>query len=146
MEQQTGNKGTPPRYDEAFKAEVVRMVMEQGQDPKEIIRDLGIRIDTLRNWMKSSGMQMRQVSRYNGEQQRIQEVEEETRSLRKQLIEKRRSSISHKIRRYPVETIVENTAASRHYTAMEPLWSRYAGPTHKHPTATNLLKRNLFFE
>ena len=47
MEQKVSKKGTPPpRYDEAFKAGAVRMVTEQGRDPKEVARDLGICIDT----------------------------------------------------------------------------------------------------
>ena len=89
MEQQKSKKGTPPpRYDEAFKAGAVRMVTEQGREPKEVARDLGICIDTLRNWLKSAGMQLGQVSRHNREQQRIRELEAEIRVLRKQLGEK----------------------------------------------------------
>ena len=82
-------KGTPPpRYDEAFKAGAVRMVTEQGRQPTEVAKDLGICIDTLRSWMKSSGIQMGQASRQNREQQRIRELEAENRALRKQLGEK----------------------------------------------------------
>lgn len=64
------------------------MVTEQGREPKEVARDLGICIDTLRNWLKSAGMQLGQVSRRNREQQRIRELEAELRVLRKQLGEK----------------------------------------------------------
>ena len=47
MEEKTKKKGThPPRYDEAFKAGAIRMVTEQGREPKEVARDLGICIDT----------------------------------------------------------------------------------------------------
>ena len=53
----------PPRYDEAFKAGAVQLVTEQGREPKEVAKDLGICIDTLRSWMKTAGMQMGQVSR-----------------------------------------------------------------------------------
>lgn len=48
--------------DEAFKAGAVRMVTEQGREPEEVIREQGICIDTLRNWLKGAGMQMGQVS------------------------------------------------------------------------------------
>ena len=49
MEEKTKKKGTPPpRYNEAFKAGAVRMVTEQGREPREVARDLGICIDTLR--------------------------------------------------------------------------------------------------
>ena len=82
-------KGTPPpRYDEAFKAGAVRMVTEQGRQPAEVAKDLGICIDTLRSWLKSSGIQMGQASRQNREQQRIRELEAENRALRRQLGEK----------------------------------------------------------
>ena len=78
----------PPRYDEAFKAGAVRMVTEQGRQPAEVAKDLGICIDTLRSWLKASGIQMGQASRQNREQQRIRELEAENRALRKQLGEK----------------------------------------------------------
>ncbi len=82
MEQKKGKKGTPPpRYVEAFKPEAVRLVTEQGRQPKEV----GICIDTLRSWLKASGIQMGQASRQNREQQRIRELEAENRSLRKQV-------------------------------------------------------------
>ena len=89
MEEKKAKKGTPPpRYDEEFKAGVVRLVTEQGRQPKEVAKELGICIDTLRNWMKASGIQMGQASRLNREQQRIRELEGEVRALRKQLGEK----------------------------------------------------------
>ena len=89
MEQQKNKKGTAsPRYDDAFKAGAIRMVTEQKRNPKEVAQDLGICIDTLRNWLKLSGIEMGQISRSNREQQRIRELEAELRSLRKQLNEK----------------------------------------------------------
>ncbi len=89
MEQKKTKKGTPPpRYDEAFKAGAVRLVTEQGRQPVEVAKELGICIDTLRSWLKASGIQMGQASRLNREQQRIRELEAEVRALRKQLGEK----------------------------------------------------------
>ena len=64
------------------------MVTEQKRNPKEVAQDLGICIDTLRNWLKLSGIEMGQISRSNREQQRIRELEAELRSLRKQRNEK----------------------------------------------------------
>ena len=64
------------------------MVTEQGRQPKEVARDLGICIDTLRAWLKASGVQMGQASRQNREQQKIRELEAELKLLRKQLGEK----------------------------------------------------------
>ena len=89
MEQKKGKKGTaPPRYDEAFKAGAVRLVTEQGRQPTEVAKELGICIDTLRSWLKASGVELGQASRQNREQQRIRELEAELRGLRKQLGEK----------------------------------------------------------
>lgn len=89
MEQQKAKKGTPPpRYDDEFKAGAVRLVTEQGRQPTEVARELGICIDTLRSWLKASGVQMGQASRHNREQQHIRELEAEIRALRKQLGEK----------------------------------------------------------
>ena len=89
MEQKKVKKGiAPPRNDEAFKAGAVRLVTEQGRQPTEVAKELGICIDTLRTWLKASGIQMGQASRQNREQQRIRELEAEIRGLRKQLGEK----------------------------------------------------------
>ena len=57
MEQKQKKKGTPPpRYDEAFKADAARMATEQGREPGEVAKDLGICIDTLRSCLKVAGM------------------------------------------------------------------------------------------
>ena len=89
MEQKKDKKGSPPpRYNEAFKSGAVRLVTEQGRQPVEVAKELGICIDTLRSWLKASGVQMGQVSRQNREQQRIRELEAENRALRKKLGEK----------------------------------------------------------
>ncbi len=89
MEQKKEKKGTPPpRYDEAFKAGAVRLVTEQGRQPTDVAKELGICIDTLRSWLKATGVQLGQASRQNREQQRIRELEAENRALRKQLGEK----------------------------------------------------------
>ena len=76
------NRTAPPRYDDAFKAGAVRLVTEQGRQPVEVAKELGICIDTLRSWLKASGVQMGQVSRQN------RELEAENHSLRRQLGEK----------------------------------------------------------
>ena len=89
MAEQKKRKGAaPPRYDEAFKAGGVRLVTEQGRQPREAAKELGICIDTLRTWLKASGIQMGQASRLNREQQQIRELEAKNRALRKKLGEK----------------------------------------------------------
>ena len=53
MEQKQKKKETPPpRYNEAFKAGTVRKVTEQGRESREVAKDLGIGIDTLRSWLR----------------------------------------------------------------------------------------------
>ncbi len=66
----------------------MRLVTEQERQPTEAAKELGICIDTLRSWLKASGIQLGQASRQNREQQRIRELEAEARTLRKQLGEK----------------------------------------------------------
>lgn len=80
--------GPPPRYDDAFKAGAVQMVTVQGRQPKEVAQELGICVDTLRTWLKASGIEMGQASRQNREQRKIRELEAELKALRKQLGEK----------------------------------------------------------
>ena len=81
-------RGAPPRYDEAFKEGAVKMVVEQQRPSREVAADLGICIDTLRNWLKATGVQAGGVDRQNREYRRMREMEAEIRLLRKQLAEK----------------------------------------------------------
>jgi len=78
----------PPRYDETFKAGAVRLVTEQGRSSREVARELGISIDTLRNWLRNAGVQAGQADRDNRDAHRQRELEAENRALRKQLAEK----------------------------------------------------------
>ena len=64
MEQKKTKKRTaPPRYDDAFKAGAVRLVTEQGRQPVEVAKELGICIDTLRSWLKASARWARSADR-----------------------------------------------------------------------------------
>ena len=57
--EQRKEKGTPLRYDDTFNVCAVRLVTEQGRQPTEVAKELGICIDALRSWLKTSGIQMR---------------------------------------------------------------------------------------
>lgn len=82
-------KGTiPPRYDEAFKAGAVKMVVDQGRPSKEVAAELGICIDTLRSWLKRAGFQLGETDKQNRSDKRQRELEAEIRSLRKQIAER----------------------------------------------------------
>lgn len=89
MEKSKKKKGmAPPRYDEAFKSGAVRLVTEQGRPSREVAKELGICVDTLRSWLKAAGVQPGQTDRQNLEVRRMRELEAEVRALRKQLSEK----------------------------------------------------------
>ena len=79
---------SPPRYDEAFKAGALQLVIEQGRSSREVAQELGICIDTLRSWLKGAGVQAGQADRNNRDTRRQRELESEVRALRKLLAEK----------------------------------------------------------
>ena len=85
-----GRKHTaPPRYDEAFKAGAVRMVIEQGRPSREVAKELGICIDTLHSWLKAAGAPTPgQADRQDRDTKHLRELEAENRALRKKLEEK----------------------------------------------------------
>ena len=79
----------PPRYDEAFKTGAIHMVTEQGRPSREVAKELGICIDTLRSWLKSAGAPSPgQADRQSRDAKRLRELEAENRALRKQIEEK----------------------------------------------------------
>ena len=62
----------PPRYDEAFKAGAIRMVIGQERPSREVAKELGICIDTLRSWLKAAGaLSPRQADRYKRDTKRL---------------------------------------------------------------------------
>lgn len=75
----------PPRYDEAFKAGAIRQVTESNRSPKEVARELGICIDTLRSWLRGAGVGS---VREREQGARAKELEAEVRALKKALAEK----------------------------------------------------------
>ena len=65
------------------------MVTEQGRPSREVAKEFGICIDTLRNWLKSAGAPSPgQADRQNRDVKRLRELETEIRTLRKQIEEK----------------------------------------------------------
>jgi transposase len=78
----------PPRYDQSFKDGAVKLVVEQGRPSKEVAQELGICVETLRAWLKTSGIQPAAVERDNRQAQRLKELEAQNREMRKQLAEK----------------------------------------------------------
>lgn len=89
MSQKERKHTAPPRYDEAFKTGAIRMVTEQGRPSREVATELGICIDTLRNWLKAAGAPFpRQADRQNRDAKCLRELEAENRALRKKIEEK----------------------------------------------------------
>ena len=79
----------PPRYDKKFKEGAIRLVTEQGRPSREVASELGICIDTLRNWLKAAGAPSPgQADRQNRDAKKARELESEIRALRKKLAEK----------------------------------------------------------
>ena len=75
----------PPRYDEAFKAGAIRLVTEEHRSAKEVARELGICVDTLRSWLKNAGVG---TVREQGQTARAKELEAEVRALKKALAQR----------------------------------------------------------
>ena len=78
----------PPRYDAAFKEGAIRLVVEEGRPMREVAEELGVCTDTIRNWLKASGIQPKETERQNRLERRQRDLEAEIRSLRKQLAQK----------------------------------------------------------
>ena len=82
-------KGTKPlRYDKAFKDGAIRLVTEQGRPINEVAKELGVSVDSMRNWLKAAGIQPGSTDRNNKDAQRIKELEAQNRELKKQVTEK----------------------------------------------------------
>ena len=65
------------------------MVTEQGRASREVAKELGICIDTLRSWLKNAGAPSPgQADRQNRDTKRLRDLEVEVRTLRKQIEEK----------------------------------------------------------
>jgi transposase-like protein len=89
MSQAKQKHAAPPRYEEAFKTGAVKMVTEQGRPSREVAAELGICIDTLRNWLKNAGAPLPgQADRQIRDARRVCDLEAENRELRRKLTQK----------------------------------------------------------
>ena len=78
----------PPRYDKEFKEGAVKLVIEQGRPSKDVAKELGISVDSLRNWLKAAGTTLGAADRNNRDSRRIKELEAQIRELKKQVTDK----------------------------------------------------------
>ena len=88
MEQKSKNRSAVPRYDDAFRAGAVRLVVEQHRPAREVAAELGICLDTLKSWLKAAGVYPGSAERGNRDLRRLRELETEVKTLRKQVAEK----------------------------------------------------------
>lgn len=88
---QNKNKGiAAPRYNEAFKTGAIRLVTECGRAPREVASELGICIESLRNWLKSAGA-ITSTGTKPVDGVRVRELESEVHSLKKALAKREES-------------------------------------------------------
>ena len=85
MPKQMTKRVAPPRYDNAFKQVAIRMVTEQKLPVKQVASKLGICIDTLRSWLKKSGLNPVAENRNNTLSKKLRDLEAQIRNLNKQL-------------------------------------------------------------
>ena len=81
-------KGSPPRYDAAFKEGAVKLITEQGRLVVDVSKELGVSADSLRTWLKAAGVNTASANRSNKDAKRIRELEAQVRELKKQVTDK----------------------------------------------------------
>ncbi|MDD7555686.1 transposase [Ruminococcus sp.] len=75
---------TLPRYDAAFKEGTIRLVTQEGRPMRKIAQELGVCVDTIRNWLRAAGIQPAETERQNRMDRRQRDLEAENRAFRKQ--------------------------------------------------------------
>ena len=74
-EKMKGNQNGRIRYDDDFKQGALKMIIEQKMPMKQVSEELAVTMDSLRHWLKKSGL-------------KIHALESELKSLRKELEKK----------------------------------------------------------
>lgn len=87
-EKMKGNQNGRIRYDDDFKQGALKMIVEQKVPMKQVSEELGVSIDSLRHWLKKSGLNPAAENRGNLQLKRIQVLESELKSLKKELEKK----------------------------------------------------------
>jgi transposase len=77
----------PPRYDEAFKAGAMRLITEQKRPVKDVAKELGVCIDTLKSWLRQAGHDAKPIPAA-WSSSRVRELEAENKALKKTVAEK----------------------------------------------------------
>ena len=125
------------------------MVTEQGRQPTEVAKELGICIDTLRSWLKASGIQMGQASRLSREQQRNQALRRRLVALQEKYPAMGLDSLYHLLKpefgcsRKRVHRQMRLAGVS---SARRRACKAATNSNHSHPIAPNLLMRGFTFQ
>ena len=76
-----GNDNRGRRYDDAFRAEAVALVVDKKLPVSRAAEHVGVAYETLRSWIEVSGRRQEEASE-KSDKQRIRELERELRALR----------------------------------------------------------------
>lgn len=72
-------KNTGKRYNEEFKADILRLIREEKRPVSGIVKDFGVNDQTVRNWLKES------KDKQDPDKVRISELETELKETKKKL-------------------------------------------------------------
>jgi transposase-like protein len=72
-------KNTGKRYNEEFKADILRLIREEKRPVSSIVKDFGVNDQTVRNWLKES------KDSQDPDKKRISELESELKETKKKL-------------------------------------------------------------
>lgn len=84
-----GNQHGPIRYDDSFKQNALNLITEQKMSVKQISEELGVSTDSLRHWLKKSGLNPTVENRGNLMSKKIRDLENEVKTLKKELEQKK---------------------------------------------------------
>ena len=72
-------KNTGKRYNQEFKADILRLIREEKRPVSSIVKDFGVNDQTVRNWLKES------KDKQDPDKVRISELEAELKETKKKL-------------------------------------------------------------
>ena len=103
-----GNQNGRIRYDDDFKQGALKMIVEQKMPMKQVSEELGVSMDSLRHWLKKSGLNPAPENRGNLQNKKIHALESELKSLRKELEKKDEIiTILKKINRHNLQSLTD---------------------------------------
>ena len=74
-------KTTGKRYNEEFKADIIRLVREEKRSISTVAKDFGVNDQTIRNWLKEN------KGKQDPDKKRISELEIELKDTKKKLVD-----------------------------------------------------------